>query len=247
MGDIELGKRILIINSSFRKKNTYNVLLQIGQLLKRNNFDFEVINLFDYKIENCLGCRKCVTDGECYLKDDMNYLMKKMIDSSGIILSSPIYVGTISGKLKTMVDRTCMWYHRPELAGKPTLFVATTDATGIKETKKCFENIAVEWGTQRAGFIARSSRNITSPVQERELSQFLKLLNEKKGYYKPSLIEINIFQVQKVLALKTNERDKLFWHDRGWLDKAYYYDCKMNLMKKIFSKAIFRFLYKVMN
>ena len=75
--------------------------------------------------------------------------MKKMIDSSGIILSSPIYVGTISGKLKTMIDRTCRWYHRPEIAGKPTLFVATTDATGIKETKKCFENIAVEWGTQR--------------------------------------------------------------------------------------------------
>lgn len=46
-------------------------------------------------------------------------------------------------------------------------------------------------------------------------------MGDSKGYYKPSLIEINIFQVQKVLELKTNERDKLFWNDRGWISSTY--------------------------
>ncbi|MDD3224779.1 MAG: hypothetical protein PHX70_08815 [Clostridium sp.] len=72
-----------------------------------------------------------------------------------------------------------MWYHRQELAGKPTLFVATTSATGIKEAKKCFKNIAVEWGIQKVGFITRSSRNFTFLVQELELRQFIKLINKK--------------------------------------------------------------------
>jgi Multimeric flavodoxin WrbA len=242
-----MKKSILIINSSFRKKNTYSVLSQIEQLLKKHDYEVEMVNLFDYKIENCIGCKKCITDGECSFKDDMNFLMEKMLGSDGVILGSPVYVGTISGKLKTMVDRTCMWYHRPELAGKPTLFIATTEATGIKDTKKCFENIAIEWGTQRAGFIGRLSGNITSPINESELKQFFKLFDEGKGSYKPSFTEINIFQVQKVLALKTNERDKQFWQNRGWLDKVYYYDCKMNFVKKLFSKAIFKLLYKVMD
>ena len=242
-----MSKNILIINSSYRKKNTYNVLIQIEQLLKKNDTNIEIINLFDYKIENCIGCKKCITDGECCFKDDMINLMIKMVKSDGLILSSPIYVGTVSGKFKTMVDRTCMWYHRPGLAGKPILFVATTEATGIKDTKKCFETIAMEWGVQKAGFIARSSRNINSSVKDKELIQFLKLLNEGKSSYKPSIYEINIFQVQKVLALKTNERDKQFWQDSGWIDKVYYYTCKVNLLKRIFSNLIFKFLYKVID
>lgn len=242
-----MNKSILIINSSYRKKNTYKVLMQIEQLLKNSDTTIEIINLFDYKIENCIGCKKCISDGECCFKDDMLNLMEKMIKSDGLILSSPIYVGTVSGKFKTMVDRTCMWYHRPELAGKPILFVATTEATGIKDTKKCFETIAMEWGCQKAGFIARSSRNINSSVQNKELLQFLKLLNEGKSSYKPSIYEINIFQVQKVLALKTNERDKQFWQDSGWIDKVYYYTCKINLLKRIFSNLIFKFLYKVID
>ena len=213
-----MSKSILIINSSFRKKNTYKVLMQIEQLLKKSDTNIEIINLFDYKIENCIGCKKCITDGECCFKDDMINLMQKMVKSDGLILSSPIYVGTVSGKFKTMVDRTCMWYHRPKLAGKPILFVATTEATGIKDTQKCFGTIAIEWGVQNAGFIARSSRNINSCVQDKELIQFLKLLNEGRSSYKPSIYEINIFQVQKVLALKTNERDKQFWQDNGWID-----------------------------
>lgn len=242
-----MRKRILIINSSFRKKNTYKILTQIEQLISDSDTDVEIINLFDYKVENCIGCKKCITDGECYLKDDMIHLMQKMVESDGLILSSPIYVGTVSGKFKTMVDRTCKWYHRPELAGKPILFVTTTEATGIKDTKRCFETIVVEWGSQKAGFIARSSRNINSTVQNRELTQFLKLLNGGKKNYKPSIYELNIFQVQKVLALKTNERDKQFWQDNGLIDNVYYYNCNINLLKRIFSSLIFKFLYKVID
>lgn len=64
-----MRKRILIINSSFRKKNTYKILTQIEQLIKKGDTDVEIINLFDYKVENCIGCKKCITDGECYPKE----------------------------------------------------------------------------------------------------------------------------------------------------------------------------------
>jgi multimeric flavodoxin WrbA len=60
-----MSMRILIINSSFRKMNTYKILTQIEQLLKKSDThnNVEIINLFDYKIENCIGCRKCITNG----------------------------------------------------------------------------------------------------------------------------------------------------------------------------------------
>lgn len=53
--------------------------------------------------------------------------------------------------------------------------------------------------------------------------------------------------INSILALKADDHNKLFWQERGWIDKPYYYDCKMNPMKILFSKAIYKVLYKVMD
>jgi multimeric flavodoxin WrbA len=45
-----MSKKILMIDGSYRKKNTYNVLLNIEQILKARGLEVEILNLFDYKI-----------------------------------------------------------------------------------------------------------------------------------------------------------------------------------------------------
>ena len=84
--------------------------------MKEQGFSTEVINLFDYKIESCLGCGKCVVSGGCCINDDAPSLMQKILDSDGIVLGLPVYIENVSGKLKTFVDRTCEWYHTPKMS-----------------------------------------------------------------------------------------------------------------------------------
>ena len=85
-----MGKTVLLINSSAKKGNTYNLLLQIENLLIAHGFTTEMLNLFDYRVDCCVGCQKCVTSGSCCINDDVPSLMQKMLACDGIVLSSPI-------------------------------------------------------------------------------------------------------------------------------------------------------------
>ena len=242
-----MSKKVLMINGSFRKKNTYNILVQIGEILKKHDIETEILNLFDYEIKDCTGCDDiCILQGSCHIKDDMPVIMQKILDSDGFILSSPVYLYGVASKLKTFTDRTNVWFHKPEPAGKPVLFAATTTVTGIKETIHFLDQYATGFGARKGGCIARTRKELNNPVKEKELSRFLSLLKKDKKYYRPSMNEIVLFEVLKVLALKSSGADRQFWEEKKWLDKWYYYNCKMGFAKKTFSKMMFKILSNAM-
>ena len=243
-----MSKKVLLIHGSARKKNTYNILLQIEKILKDHGIEVEILNLFDYEIKDCIGCESCITHESCSIKDDnMNVIMQKMMDSDGVVLSSPVYMCSVTSKLKSLADRTNMWVHKPATAGKPVMFVATTAATGLKATGQFFNTYATGLGMRRGDFVARAGKKMDEPVKEKEMSKFLRLLEQDTSQYHPSMNEIVMFTVGKVLALKSEGDDKKFWEEREWLDKRYYYPCKMNPGKKLFSKFIFKVLSKAMD
>lgn len=55
--------KIIAINSSKRKMNTYGVIEQVKKILNNNDINVEIINLFDYDIKSCLGCENCLIPG----------------------------------------------------------------------------------------------------------------------------------------------------------------------------------------
>ena len=88
-----MGKKVLMINGSFRKGNTYNILLQMGLILKSHDIETEILNLYDYEIRHCTGCDDlCIRQGSCQIQDDMPQLMEKILESDGLVLSSPVYL-----------------------------------------------------------------------------------------------------------------------------------------------------------
>ena len=242
-----MSKKVLMINGSFRKKNTYNILVQIGQILKKHDIESEILNLFDYEIKDCTGCDEvCIGHGACHIKDGMNEIMRKIMECDGLVLSSPVYLFGVSSKFKTFADRLNVWFHKPEPAGKPVLFAATTTVTGLKETIHFFDQFATGFGARKGGSITRVHKTLNVPVAEKEVSGFLSLLQKDKKYYRPSMNEIVIFEVLKVLALKSNGADRKFWEEKKWLDKLYYYDCRMGILKKLFSRMMFKILSNAM-
>ena len=238
-----MRKKVLMINGSYRRKNTYNVLVQIGLILKNHGIQTEILDLYNFDIKDCMGCDDlCIRGGGCQIKDDMPAIMQKILDSDGLVLSSPVYLGGVTSKFKAFADRTNAWFHKPEPVGIPVLFVTTTTTTGIKDVIHFFKQFAIGFGARQGGFIARTMKNLTLPVEEKELSNFLSLLGKDKKQYKPAINEIAKFEAQKVLAFKSSDQDKRFWEEKKWNDKYYYYGCKMNFAKKLFSRMMYKIL-----
>ncbi|MFA6808161.1 MAG: flavodoxin family protein [Eubacteriales bacterium] len=237
--------KVLAINSSNRKINTYGLIVQVKKILEKDNIDVEIINLFDYEIKDCIGCEHCLIKGTCVIKDDVLDIMEKIKSKDGIILTSPVYLENVSGKLKTFLDRTCKWFHRPEVYGKPFLVIATTKGSGLKETLKYLERVVIQWGGVNAGRIGRSIRNIDNKIEQSECENFIKLLNLKKEDYKPSFAALKNFQIQKVLANRLGGIDSEYWEEKGWSGDIYYLKCNINIFKKIAVTTFGKFLTKV--
>jgi len=235
-----MGMKVLLINGSYRKKNTYNVLLQTAEILKTRDIETEIVNLFDYDIKDCTGCDDpCILQNGCDIQDDMQMIMQKILDSNGVVFGSPIYTGNVTSKFKAFADRTNEWFHKPKIAGKPVLFVVTTAVTGIKDTIHFLDQFATGLGARKGGSITRTGANNNIPVHENELAGILSLLFTDKKNYKPKINELLIFIVQKVHAHYSSGNDKVFWEEKNWNDKYYYYDCRINFIKKAISRILF--------
>ena len=238
-----MSRKVLMINGSFRKARTYNLLVQIVQILKNHDIESEIINLFDYDIKHCKGCDDiCIKHDACIVKDDMSALMQKIMEADGLVLSSPVYINGVTSQFKAFADRTNQWFHKPAPAGKPVLLVTTTAATGVKETIHFLEHFSTGFGARKGGSITRTNKTINTPAGEKELARFISLLEKDRKNYSPGMNEIVIFNVQKVLALKSTGKDRQFWEEKNWIPLRYYYDCKMNPAKKAFSKMMFGIL-----
>lgn len=234
--------KVVAINSSKRKRFTYGLLCEIKEILNSEGIEVEIINLYDFDIKDCNGCEVCILKGKCTIKDDMDFLMEKLRSCDGVILSSPVYLRNVSGKLKTFVDRTCMWYHRPHLYGKPLLSVSTTKGSGLKFTLKYIEDVGVQWGMYPSGRIGRSIRNVDVPVSKGECSKFISSLRMSKCDHKPSFKSVIDFNVQKAMAKSLAELDKKYWQDNGFLNQSYFYKCRLNPLKKLCGDTVFKIL-----
>jgi len=99
---------ILGISSSPRSGNT---LIMVHEALKSAETVGEVkTELFSFKgkkIGPCIDCDRCPVGEEqfCALRDSMDDLYPRLLAADGIIIGSPVYLGTINAQLKCMMDR----------------------------------------------------------------------------------------------------------------------------------------------
>ncbi|HAX72528.1 MAG TPA: flavodoxin family protein [Firmicutes bacterium] len=237
--------KVVAINSSKRKKFTYGVMKQVSDILIQHQIEVEFVHLFDYQIDSCIGCECCILKGDCVRKDEMQLLMKKLEDCDGIILSSPVYLQSVSGMLKTFLDRTCVWFHRKALSGKPMLTISTTKGSGLEGTLDYLDCVVTQWGGYQTGRIGRTIRNVDHAVSEKECQKFIESIQMDKSDYKPRWESVKNYQVQKVLSRKLVDLDRKYWDERGWDKQVYYFDCRINPLKKVGGNLLYSFLNRV--
>lgn len=100
--------KVTAFNGSPRKGgNCEQALNLIGEELKKEGIEFEIVQVGNQPVRGCLACYKCLEtgSGHCIQKDKVNEWIDKMVASDGIILASPVYYGGIAGTMKCFLDR----------------------------------------------------------------------------------------------------------------------------------------------
>ncbi|MBA4390838.1 MAG: hypothetical protein C0399_07855 [Syntrophus sp. (in: bacteria)] len=69
-----------------------------------------LIRLTSLNIKPCRGCYRCIMDNPCPNKDDMEFLMREIVDADAVILSSPVYFLGANGIIKNILDRAFLFY-----------------------------------------------------------------------------------------------------------------------------------------
>ena len=98
--------KIIGISASPRRHGNSETLLDHALAGARSNgAETEKIILSVLDIKPCHGSDACLKKGKCFARDDMRALLKKLDKADGVIISSPVYFGSITAQLKAMIDR----------------------------------------------------------------------------------------------------------------------------------------------
>lgn len=99
--------KVIILSSSPRRNGNSEILCkQFAQGAAEAGHEVEMVNLNDYHIGFCRACEYCRQhDHVCVLKDDANQIIDKIIQADVFVMTTPVYFYSLSGQLKTLIDR----------------------------------------------------------------------------------------------------------------------------------------------
>ena len=103
--------KIIALNGSPRKNcNTATLLKKALEGAESKGADTELINLYDLNYKGCNSCFLCKLKGGksygvCAVNDDLKDVIKKIEESDALIFGSPIYLGSVTGEMRSFMER----------------------------------------------------------------------------------------------------------------------------------------------
>lgn len=164
-------KKVVVISSSPRADGNSETLAKKfaqGAAEAGNQVKFVVVR--DLGLKFCTGCLFCQSHDRCVLSDGMNELLPEIQNADVLVFATPIYYYSVSGQLKTFLDRLNPLYPRTNCFKKLYLLAAAAeDEEGIEEGAlsdlrgwaSCFDGVKVaDWlcahGTEKRGDVLKT-------------------------------------------------------------------------------------------
>jgi multimeric flavodoxin WrbA len=141
---------IMAFNGSPRKKwNTATLLQKALDGAGSQGAETELIHLYDLNYKGCISCFACKTIGgksygRCAVQDDLAPIFTRIEQADALILGSPIYWGTVSGEMKSFMERLLFQY--ATYTDPPGSLFPHKIRTGFIYTMNVTEEIMKEWG-----------------------------------------------------------------------------------------------------
>lgn len=135
-----MKKNVLIISSSPRKGgNSETLAASFARGAQEVGHQVETVYLREKQLGFCRGCFACLNIGHCVINDDAVEIAARMHDADVLVFATPVYYYSVSGQLKTMLDRANPLYDTDYAFTKAYLL-----ATAAEDTPETFE------GTKKA-------------------------------------------------------------------------------------------------
>ncbi len=99
-------KKVFIVSSSPRKGGNSDFLAdRFIEGAKSAGNEVLKVRTDETGLKFCTGCMYCQTSGKCVLYDGMNEIYSAVRDSDVLVFVTPVYYYSVSGQLKTFLDR----------------------------------------------------------------------------------------------------------------------------------------------
>ena len=103
---------LAICGAADKKRNTATMLKKAfdGAMSTSPDNKGEIIYLYDLNFKGCYGCHSCKLLekdklGKCAIKDELTPVLQKAIEADVLLLGSPIYYSSITGELRSFLER----------------------------------------------------------------------------------------------------------------------------------------------
>lgn len=155
--------RVLGIMGSPRSKGNTDLLLDEAlRGAQSQGAEVEKIIVDKLNIAPCREYYRCVRDGNCAIRDDMDGIYPKLLEADAVIVASPMFFYGLTSQVKALIDRCqALWARRYILkqdlpnAARKGAFIAVGATKGQKlfdgsilTVKYFFESIGVKYGAE---------------------------------------------------------------------------------------------------
>jgi multimeric flavodoxin WrbA len=107
-----MSKKVLGISFGRKMSNTDIMIKTALMECEKAGNEVQFIRADDLDIQDCTGCIACVVGmttgrgkGGCHIKDDFHIIDEALMECDAVIVGSPTYVLSPTGKFKTVCDR----------------------------------------------------------------------------------------------------------------------------------------------
>jgi multimeric flavodoxin WrbA len=186
----------------------------------------EIIDITKLRINFCKGCGACYNHGKCEQDDDFSYVMDKMLKADGIVLGSPSYMDSVTGQMKTLMDRMSDAIHCHQFSGKYGMSVCTTGSSGAELVVNYMNTFLINCGATVIGGATAAVGQKPGSINEAMETAYLMgkdlvaAIREQRTYPEQEAIHKK-YREMFGESIKANKEkwahDYLHWVQRGWV------------------------------
>ena len=168
--------KVLMLNGSARPSgNTFIALKEIGEQLKKEGIDYEIVNVGNKPLRDCIGCNRCTETGCVFADDGVNDFVAKARTADGFVFGTPVYYAHPSGRILSFLDRA-FYSSSDAFAFKPGAAVAVARRGG---TSASFDVLNKYFGISRMPVVGATYWNLvhgTAPGEAAEDAEGLQTM-----------------------------------------------------------------------
>ena len=138
-------RKIMILNGAGKKDGkTAEMISAFSRAAEANGNEIKEFQLIDMNIRDCLDCQGCSkkepgSRNPCIQEDDMTKIYEAFFEADVIVFASPVYFWTLSGILKTAVDRLyAVFRNNYEVRPKECVLLMSSGGSDLKLTSEWY-------------------------------------------------------------------------------------------------------------